>query len=89
MKPNDNWKDIILQAISTEEQKQGTETDLCPHIVSRLFLHCQIQCLQITSDIASFTVTNMVEQGTQNSRGFPTVSSSLALGEGCKKATAF
>lgn len=38
---NDNWKNS-LQAISKEDQKQGMETDSCPHITSRLFLHCQI-----------------------------------------------
>jgi len=76
---NDNWKDKSLQVISTEDQKQGMERDSWPHITSRLFLHCQIQCLQITSDIALFVVTNMVEQRTHNSGGFTTVFSSPAL----------
>lgn len=42
VEPNDNGKNNSLQAISTEDQKQGMETDPCPHITSRLFLHCQI-----------------------------------------------
>lgn len=42
VEPNDNWKKNPLQVISTEDQKQGMETDSGPRITSRLFLHCQI-----------------------------------------------